>query len=75
MTAFRYEAIETSGAPVQGLIEAEDRRSALQLLGQRGLFPSTLEISSSNGGESTAAATAAPSRSQELPFGKRIRRK
>src|ERR1035441_1479018 len=49
MSAFRYEAIETTGTPVQGVIEADDRRAALQLLGQRGLFPSTLEVSSSNG--------------------------
>jgi type II secretory pathway component PulF len=43
MTTFRYQALETSGLQVSGVIEAEDRRSALQLLGQRGLFPSTLE--------------------------------
>jgi general secretion pathway protein F len=43
MNSFRYQAIEAGGASVQGTIEAEDRRSALQLLGQRGLFPSSLE--------------------------------
>src|ERR1022692_2706878 len=75
MTAFRYEAIETSGAPVQGLIEAEDRKAALQLLGGRGLFPSTLEISSSNGGASAPTATGDGVGSQEQHFGKRIRRK
>ena len=46
MSAFRYQAVEDSGASVTGVIEAEDRKAALQLLGQRGLFPSTLEISS-----------------------------
>src|SRR2546426_8803942 len=32
MNAFRYQAIELSGAPVQGVIEAEDRKTALHLL-------------------------------------------
>jgi type II secretory pathway component PulF len=75
MIAFRYEAIETSGAPVQGMIEAEDRKAALQLLGRRGLFPSSLEISSGNGGASTPAAAVEHPESPALPFGKRIRRK
>ena len=75
MTAFRYEAIETSGVPVQGMIEAEDRKAALQLLGGRGLFPSTLEISSGNGGASASTATVDRPKSQEQHFGKRIRRK
>ncbi len=43
MNAFRYQAVESSGAPVEGVIEAEDRRTALQILGRRGLFPSSLE--------------------------------
>ncbi len=38
MTAFRYQAVELNGAPVKGVIEAEDRKAALQLLGGRGLF-------------------------------------
>jgi general secretion pathway protein F len=46
MNAFRYQALEANGAPVEGVIEAEDRRMALQLLVQRGLFPSNLESSS-----------------------------
>jgi type II secretory pathway component PulF len=75
MTAFRYQAIEGSGTPVQGVIEAEDRKTALSLLGQRGLFPSNLEISSS------AAAPALPSlpwretNSSKIRFGKRVKRK
>jgi len=36
MNAFRYQAIELSGTPVQGVIEAEDRKAALHLLGKRG---------------------------------------
>ena len=75
MTAFRYEAIETGGAPVQGVIEAEDRKSALQLLGRRGLFPSTLETSSSNGGAFAPTGAVELSQSQEQHFGRRIRRK
>ena len=43
MTAFRYQAIEASGAPIEGVVEAEDRRAALLLLGERGLYPSRLE--------------------------------
>lgn len=43
MKAFRYQAIELNGAPVKGEIEAADRKTALQLLGARGLYPSVLE--------------------------------
>ena len=43
MKVFRYQAIELNGAPVEGEIEAADRKSALQMLGARGLFPSVLE--------------------------------
>jgi general secretion pathway protein F len=75
MTAFRYEAIETGGAAVQGVIEAEDRKAALQVLGRRGLFPSTLEISASIGSASAATAAAEIPRGQAQPFGRRIRRK
>ncbi|HZM02635.1 MAG TPA: type II secretion system F family protein [Candidatus Saccharimonadales bacterium] len=44
MTAFRYQAVSLNGANVEGVIEAADRKAALQQLGGRGLFPSTLEI-------------------------------
>jgi len=43
MKAFRYHAVEPGGAAVKGEIEAVDRRSALQMLGARGIFPSVLE--------------------------------
>src|SRR2546423_928238 len=43
MNSFRYQAIEGGGSSVTGVIEAEDRRSALSMLGQKGLFPSSLE--------------------------------
>jgi type II secretory pathway component PulF len=45
MNAFRYQAIAAGGQAVTGEIEAEDRKTALQLLSQRGLFPSLLEAS------------------------------
>ena len=50
MKAFRYQAIELNGAPVKGEIEAADRKSALQILGARGLFPSVLESCAPPGG-------------------------
>src|SRR5439155_8263343 len=46
MSAFRYQAIEGNGSAVSGVIEAEDRKTALNLLGKRGLFPSNLETCS-----------------------------
>jgi general secretion pathway protein F len=58
MNTFRYQAVANSGAPVAGVIEAEDRKSALQLLGKQGLFPSRLELATGNG--AVAAAKAAP---------------
>jgi general secretion pathway protein F len=70
MTAFRYEAVESGGGSVQGVIEAEDRKSALQLLGRRGLFPSNLEISSA---KNAVAAPAQPGAVQ--PPGGRVRRR
>lgn len=65
MTAFRFQAIQSDGATVEGVIDAEDRRTALQILGKRGVFPSKLEacaagaISSSS---PTPAASAGPAR-------------
>ena len=75
MIAFRYEAIEAGGAPVEGVIEAEDRKMALQLLGRRGLFPSSLEISPANGRLAASAVAGDSSRRQDQPFGQHIRRK
>ena len=58
MNAFRYQAIEAGGASVRGVIEAEDRKAALRLLSQRGLFPSNLEVCKSNGNGNGAVAVA-----------------
>ncbi len=56
------------------MIEAEDRRAALQLLGERGLFPSKLETASATG---AAAPTPALRRQQSADFrlGSGVRRK
>lgn len=76
MNTFRYQAIEAGGSSVQGVVEAEDRKSALQVLGQRGLFPSSLEICGSNGnGATTPAAVAAPTRPFEFRLGEGISKK
>src|ERR1700752_2784162 len=61
MNSFRYQAIEGNGNSVKGVIEAADRRAALLLLGERGLFPSSLETCSTNG---QAAAVALPAQPQ-----------
>jgi len=58
MNAFRYQAIEAGGASVRGVIEAEDRKAALRLLSQRGLFPSNLEVCKSNGNGNVNGAVA-----------------
>jgi len=75
MTAFRYEAIEAGGAPAAGIVEAEDRRSALQILGRRGLFPSTLEVSKANGPNVAPDTPSGLTWGQDQRFGQRIRRK
>jgi len=61
MSAYRYEAMESSGTVIDGVIEAADRRSALEQLGVRGLFPSKLELWG-GGGVPRAATTGGGSR-------------
>ena len=79
MTAFRYRAIEGSGTSVGGVIEAEDRKTALRLLGDRGLFPSSLEVAPAAGGAtSNGKATQGDLsnlRVQPGAFAKRVSRK
>ncbi|HEX3889264.1 MAG TPA: type II secretion system F family protein [Verrucomicrobiae bacterium] len=72
MNSFRYQAVEAGGAAVTGVIEAEDRKAALQQLGQRGLFPSSLETFLS---ADKPSAKSAPAGKMEIHFGQRIRRK
>jgi general secretion pathway protein F len=43
MGAFRYQAVEASGGAVNGVIEADDRKAALQMLSARGVFASAIE--------------------------------
>src|ERR1043166_846413 len=74
MNAFRYQAIEGSGTSVTGVIEAEDRKTALQLLGQRGLFPANLEMAPSVAAP-PADAEAMPTQSRRFRFGTGVRRK
>jgi general secretion pathway protein F len=74
MSAFRYQAIEVNGGSVQGVIEADDRKTALRLLGERGLFPSTLDVCSSNG-QPAASPVAPQTQTFALPFGNRVKRK
>ena len=78
MSEFRYQAVATSGASVAGVIEAEARRCALQLLGQRGLFPSRLELNAAPAAPGHSAKTTAAGltpRSPEPSLGHRVGRK
>ena len=76
MRSFQYEAIEVGGNTVKGVIDADDRKGALQLLGKRGLFPSSLEASINKGnGTTSAVLPAKETRKSEIRFGTGIRRK
>ena len=55
MSTFRYQAVTGDGSSVQGVIDADDRRAALQLLGKRGLYPSRLEVQVHGGPPAPAA--------------------
>ena len=75
MSEFRYQAVEGSGASIAGVIEADDRKSALRLLSQRGLFPSNLELHSA---ASTTAETDSKAKIKgpaNSAFGHRVKRK
>lgn len=72
MTSFRYQAVAAGGQSVAGVIEAEDRKAALQLLGERNLFPSSLETVIAAGEK--PAPKAEPAKTA-FHFGGAIRRK
>jgi len=75
MTAFRYQAIGAEGDAVQGVIEAADRRAALQLLGSKGLFPSNLELCDKPA-QPAASKLAPPAGAKwEMRFGSGVKRK
>ncbi len=73
MTSFRYQAVGANGSPVKGLIEAEDRKAALHLLGEQGLFPSSLEASLTAAAPAVASLVSPPT--TKLQLGQRIKRK
>src|SRR5437773_352871 len=75
MNAFRYQAIELSGSPVQGVIEAEDRKTALHLLGKRGLFPSNLEVCRAADEAPAAASPVTETMRPDVRYRQRIKRK
>jgi type II secretory pathway component PulF len=75
MNAFRYQAIGDGGAPVVGVIEAEDRKMALQLLGQRGLFASSLEACAAEEQADVRAPQTKTGGRFNIHFGSRIGRK
>src|SRR5262245_54729752 len=74
MNSFRYQAIEGNGSQVNGVIEAEDRKSALLVLGERGLFPSILE-SAAPAAKAPAESAVKSSPSVGFSFGKGVKRK
>ncbi len=57
MISFRYRAVQANGVAVEGVVEADDRRAALQALGRKGLFPSQLSATTPTGAPGGAAAT------------------
>ncbi|MCA8960032.1 MAG: type II secretion system F family protein [Planctomycetes bacterium] len=60
MTSFRYKAIGSDGRSSTGVIEASDRRSALDLLSSRGLFPSSLELERAHGAPAIVERSESP---------------
>lgn len=75
MNTFHYQALEASGAAVDGVIAAEDRKRALQLLGSRGLFPSKLEVCDPLSEAAAPVLKAKESPTSEMPWGRRIPKK
>lgn len=75
MNAFRYHAIESGGSAVKGVIEAEDRKEALQLLSKKGLFPSTLEKCSEKATPVTATENGPEPATRRFTLGRAIKRK
>ncbi len=75
MNAFRYQALEAGGAATNGIIEAEDRKTALQTLGKRGLFPSSLELCSPGVADTTEAAGMPGTLPRSYAWGPRIPRR
>jgi type II secretory pathway component PulF len=70
MGAFRYEAVEAGGGSVAGVIEAADRRAALSLLADRGVFPRRIEVAAARAEDATPQP-----RTASWQFGGGVRRK
>lgn len=75
MGAFRYQAVEASGTAVSGVIEAEDRKSALQALSMKGIFASQLEAIAAGAVATVSKQVSVEKKSSTVSFGQRIRRK
>src|SRR5580704_7223914 len=75
MNAFRYQAIDLRGGAVDGVIEADDRKAALHLLGERGLFPSNLQVCPAAGENAAPVSKGKVSWSSGLFAGKGVGRK
>ena len=75
MNAFRYQAVGENGVSVAGVIEADDRKGALRLLGQRGLFPSNLELCPAVGETANSTSKTGAVQPAGISFGRRIKRK
>ncbi len=58
VASFQYQAVTSDGSTKSGQIEAADRRAALRVLTDRGLFPSKL-VPSTRGGRAFAGTAAA----------------
>ncbi len=74
MSTFRYQAVAGDGSSVTGVIDADDRRSALQLLGKKGLYPSRLEAQVPSGAiiptkPPPTAGTALTGKKGQIPLG------
>jgi len=75
MSGFRYQAVEASGARVAGVVDADDRRSALRMLSERGLFPSSLEPDVPAGATPRAERGGKTGMTAGFTLGPRIKRK
>jgi general secretion pathway protein F len=75
MGAFRYVAVETGGGSVRGVIEAADRKSALELLAGKGMFASELEACAADAKSTAGPSEAKIERGTGFRFGSGISRK
>lgn len=75
MITYRYQALELGGRTVTGVIDAEDRKHALRLLGDQGLFPSDLDVDAGKKSKAPEAATAEPGATSAFRIGPAIRRR